>query len=249
MAHGAVASAELGDDLAREILTDWRTAPIEESLRAMLRFLEKLTLAPNQVTASDVPDCEDVSYRAIIDAIYICAGFNIINRIADALGFEVPPVRAFHGITWFLRAFGYKLLSGLWLWTTRDQDADMGEGERDILTVEPSECAYAVKMERLKRIVLHSPGRLEPSIREAACNGADLPGVLGRYVKKVAYAAHEITDRDIAALRDAGYTEDQIFEVTVSAAMGTGLLRLEVGLCALKQSRVGRRLTVYCTNG
>jgi alkylhydroperoxidase family enzyme len=32
-----------------------------------------------------------VSERAILDAINICAAFNLIDRVADALGFEVPP--------------------------------------------------------------------------------------------------------------------------------------------------------------
>ena len=31
-----------------------------------------------------------VSDRAILDATYVCVGFNIIARIADALGFKIP---------------------------------------------------------------------------------------------------------------------------------------------------------------
>ncbi|MGZ3583289.1 MAG: hypothetical protein ACXVCT_11095 [Ktedonobacterales bacterium] len=31
-----------------------------------------------------------VSERAILDAINICAAFNLIDRVADALGFDIP---------------------------------------------------------------------------------------------------------------------------------------------------------------
>jgi alkylhydroperoxidase family enzyme len=45
-----------------------------------------------------------------------------------------------------------------------------------------------------------------------------------------------VTDEDIGALREAGYTEDQIFEATVSVALGTALMRLEAGMTALRGS-------------
>jgi hypothetical protein len=53
-------------------------------------------------------------------------------------------------------------------------------------------------------------------------------------VKKVAKYAYDVTDKDVTALREAGYSDDQIFEATVSAALGAGLVRLEWGLSALR---------------
>jgi hypothetical protein len=44
---------------------------------------------------------------------------------------------------------------------------------------------------------------------------------------KVWERAHEITGEDIAALRHLGYSEDQIFELTICAALGAGPVRLE----------------------
>jgi len=74
-------------------LDDWRTAPVDERVRATLGFLEKLTLDP----ASLDPDEADkvraagVSDDAMLDAIAVAALFNTIDRIADALRFDVPP--------------------------------------------------------------------------------------------------------------------------------------------------------------
>jgi uncharacterized peroxidase-related enzyme len=83
----------LGDPaLVQSVLADWRTAPINEKLRATLGFLEKLTLEPERVTTTDVAELRAVSVsdEAIENAIHVCALFNIYDRVADALGFAVP---------------------------------------------------------------------------------------------------------------------------------------------------------------
>jgi alkylhydroperoxidase family enzyme len=79
------------------VLNDWRTAPINEKLRATLGFLEKLTLSPGDVGPGDIVPLRDagVSDGAIEDAIYACTYFNMIDRIADSLGFEVLSDEAF----------------------------------------------------------------------------------------------------------------------------------------------------------
>ncbi len=74
------------------MLADWRTAPIAPALRATLGLLETLTLTPEAVGPADIVAvcAAGVSERAVLDAIYICAAFNLIDRVADALGFEIP---------------------------------------------------------------------------------------------------------------------------------------------------------------
>jgi hypothetical protein len=64
-----------------------------------------------------------------------------------------------------------------------------------------------------------------------------VPEGLRDYVEKVALEAHRVTDDDIAALKAAGHTEEAIFEVTIGAALGAGLARMERGLAALRRSR------------
>ncbi len=81
--------------------------------------------------------------------------------------------------------------------------------------------------------MLFGPGVLDPAVRKVASVAGELPGVPGSYVKKVWQRAHEITSEDVAALRQIGYSEDQIFELTVSAALGAGLARLQSALSAL----------------
>lgn len=71
---------------------DWRTAPLRPEVAAVLRFLEKLTLRPEEIGPADAQAVRaaGVADRALRDAITICALFNMIVRLADSLGWEVP---------------------------------------------------------------------------------------------------------------------------------------------------------------
>jgi alkylhydroperoxidase family enzyme len=70
-------------------------------------------------------------------------------------------------------------------------------------------------------------------LREAARPNRTAPPNFAPYLDKVRRNAYEVTDEDIQALRDAGFSEDVIFEQTVSVAVAAGLERLDAGLEAL----------------
>jgi uncharacterized peroxidase-related enzyme len=95
--HSAVASEALGDAFVTAVLDDWCSAPIDQKLQTTLGFLEKLTLTPREIEQNDIAQMRmaGVSDRAIEDAIYVCAYFNIIDRIADSLDFEVLSAETF----------------------------------------------------------------------------------------------------------------------------------------------------------
>jgi hypothetical protein len=46
--------------------------------------------------------------------------------------------------------------------------------------------------------------------------------------------AYKVTDREVAELKSDGFTEDEIFQHTVSAAVAAGLERLDAGLAVLR---------------
>ena len=114
---------------------------------------------------------------------------------------------------------------------------------------------YAKLAERLRDSVLNGDGETRPALRHAvAARGAELAGRsaepaapaaqeipenLRDYVDTVSLHAHRITDEDIQALRRAGYSEDALFELSLSVAVGAGLARLERGLAALRGNEGG----------
>ena len=56
------------------------------------------------------------------------------------------------------------------------------------------------------------------------------------YLDKVRHRAYRVTDDDVDALRER-YSEDEIFEATVSVAVAAGLERLDAALDALGEGQ------------
>jgi alkylhydroperoxidase family enzyme len=96
---------------------------------------------------------------------------------------------------------------------------------------------HAHLLKQLADAVLASDGSLAPDVRRAIAERGAVPEALADYVRKVHEHAYKVTDEDIAALVAAGYSEDAIFEATVSAAVGSGLVRLQAGLAAMKKKQ------------
>ena len=94
----------------KAVLADYRTAPIDEKLRAMLGLLEKFTLNHEQLNASDVRVVLDagVTREAIRDAFYVAFLFNTYDRLADTLGWQLPDNRYYTKAGRFLLKKGYK---------------------------------------------------------------------------------------------------------------------------------------------
>ena len=86
--------------------------------------------------------------------------------------------------------------------------------------------------------VLGPDGRSAQSERQSVYNfalnasgvGTDdtgLPETLKTYIEKLTHSPYKILDRDVDALRDAGYSEDQIYEITIANALGAAAGRYQ----------------------
>ncbi len=53
------------------------------------------------------------------------------------------------------------------------------------------------------------------------------PPAMATYLEKVRLHAYKVTDADVQALKDAGCSDDEIFEQTVAVAISEGLRRLD----------------------
>jgi alkylhydroperoxidase family enzyme len=92
------------------VLADYRTAPIDEDLRAMLGVLESFTLAPETLNAGALRSLLDrgVTRDAIRDAFYVAFLFNTYDRLADTLGWELPQDAYYPKAGQFLLKHGYR---------------------------------------------------------------------------------------------------------------------------------------------
>jgi alkylhydroperoxidase family enzyme len=78
--------------LTQQVLDDYTTAPIDGRLRATLGLLKKVTLDHGNLGSDDVRTVmrAGVSKQAIQDALEVAFLFNIYDRLADAMGWNVP---------------------------------------------------------------------------------------------------------------------------------------------------------------
>jgi alkylhydroperoxidase family enzyme len=64
-------------------------------------------------------------------------------------------------------------------------------------------------------------------LRDVMLGTAPAPAQMSNYLAKVRDRAFTVTDRDVEELKEAGISEDEIFEQTVAVAIAEGLRRLD----------------------
>jgi AhpD family alkylhydroperoxidase len=180
-------------------------ASARPQLRTARAFLATVTLTPDRADATGVAGLPE---QAVLEALHVNLVFNIITRLANAFGFTLREGQL-HSGTRALHRFGYRfprllLADGE---TTRHDDA----------------------VKNLRHAVLEAPATTDPALRTAAATGGPLPEPWQSYATTVRDASYKITDTDIDRLVAAGHTEEEIFEVTVAAAVGAAVHGFDAG--------------------
>ena len=177
------------------------------SARAELRQVRAFLDAVNrgQVDASGISGLPE---RAVVDALHVQLVWNVVNRLANAFGFELRDGQL-HSGTRALHRFGYRFPGFLLAGGDRTDHGDV--------------------VADLRHAVLSAPATTTPALRTAAATGDTVPEPWRAYAETVRDASYAVTDADIARLTAAGHTEDEIFEVTVAAAVGAALRAYEAG--------------------
>jgi alkylhydroperoxidase family enzyme len=99
-----------GNDVLDDRLTKLDEVELSVGARAMLPLIEKFTRAHDTLSAEDISAVRalGVSDEAISDAFYVAYLFNIINRMADALRFEIGSQSDFDKSTKSILGRGYR---------------------------------------------------------------------------------------------------------------------------------------------
>ena len=98
------------------------------------------------------------------------------------------------------------------------------------------------RMEKAIASLLGAPGETDTSLRQAVFDrvrigAGEVPEDLRTLVEKIADRPWSVNDEDLTQLREAGYSEDQIYELVLAAAAGAGVHRFEAGLRAIEGAR------------
>lgn len=91
------------------VLTDFRTAPIDDRAKALFAFLEKMNRASNRLEPADLDAVLAAGWttEAVYDAITVCSLFNFYNKWVDATGVSDMPAAAYEGSGERLATLGY----------------------------------------------------------------------------------------------------------------------------------------------
>ncbi|MFJ9779483.1 hypothetical protein ACIRSS_07865 [Amycolatopsis sp. NPDC101161] len=169
-------------------------------LLAVQRFVEDVSRDADL----DPAVVRDLPAHAVSEALDVNLVWNIVNRLANAFGFELLDGQLKTGTRALHRA-GYRFPGFL-----------LADGPAD-----------------LRESVFEQPAHTNPELRRAAGTGSGLPSPWGDYVALVRDASHRVRDDDVRALLTAGCSEDEVFEVTVAAAVGAALRSFDAGRAAL----------------
>ena len=98
-----------------------------------------------------------------------------------------------------------------------------------MLTEDKKRAAYRALQDR----IVNGEGRASPEQRARAFGNAGLSPPLDGLLGKVATRPAQVTDADFAAARAAGFSEDELFELVICAAVGQSARLYDAGLAAL----------------
>ena len=86
----------------------------------------------------------------------------------------------------------------------------------------------------LVRRILKGTGKASLPERWAAFNNSNVAQPLGALVEKVAMHANTVTSEDITVAKASGFSEDQVFEIAVCAAVGQATRQYNAAIAALE---------------
>lgn len=181
------------EDLAHQIAEKHRCPFCIDSHAEMTRLAGHDPAATRSV--------DDAPPEARREAARVRLVWDVVNRLGNAFGFALRGDQL-HSGTKALHRFGYRF-PGFLLAGGRDAGHD-----------DP--------VENLRHAVFEAPAQTDPALRRAAATGDGLAEPWASYTAMVRDASYRITDADIARLL-ADHTEDEVFEMTVAAAVGAAL--------------------------
>jgi hypothetical protein len=91
---------------------------------------------------------------------------------------------------------------------------------------------HRLLVNRIRQGLGHAPA----DQRARAFDNAALPEPIRPLLDKVATASAQVTDADFARAGQAGFTDDQLFELVICAAVGQATRQYEAGLAALAEA-------------
>ena len=92
--HAAIARQHgVEQEVFDALIDDIQVAPVEDRLKPVLRYVKKLTQDPYKMSQADADAVFNAGWdeAALADAVWICARFNMMNRLTLGHGLNADP--------------------------------------------------------------------------------------------------------------------------------------------------------------
>jgi len=218
-AHSAIATLALDRSVVQATLTNFREAPLPPKLKAVLVFLEKLALRPDEVSVDDARQAADagVGRQELEDAMAVMTLFVITVRCADTFNFALLDDKELEKSAKRMLAQGYAF----------------GKAKT------PPHPDHLALASALRQRVLEGPGVTNPGLRQRmakrAAGGPAMEAPFDGLAYQIGRAAYKVTEEQVAQVIQQAGNEKAAFELIISAAVGAGLYRWDAGLAVLKE--------------
>jgi hypothetical protein len=108
----------------------------------------------------------------------------------------------------------------------------------DERTIDPTEEQHREAFDALQTAIMGGDAvAVTPiEVRRRAAERSHVPERFAAYVDTIHDHAYQVSDRTVWDLRASGASQDEVFEVTISAAFGAARARLQAGLAALREA-------------
>lgn len=215
--HGAVASAELGEDYVFSVLSEnWRQAPVTDRVLAALEYLDVLTMHPDTITVEQLQAWQERGLTPLAFEVLtaVCFCFSVMNRMVDSFGMDIDDEQ----VEQVRRGMGRNnTITGRVL----QQHSEATHGE------------FPAGFVALRESIYEGDGDLDVATRRAIATRviegdegvADLPHTVVALVDTIATKAFEVTPGMIEDLK-VTYSEAAIYEMVFTTSAATGIRRM-----------------------
>ncbi|MEM7385624.1 MAG: hypothetical protein AAF514_11830 [Verrucomicrobiota bacterium] len=216
----------MDQDLVDSVLQDWKTASIGERLRSALRLLEVMTLRPDNLNRQMVVDLQESGLTSpdLEEVAAVAFHFNFINRVSDAVDFTMLDTKQTARQARLLNLIARVVTGG------RTPEPSWTVGNDGL--VRPAELSAA------REYLLGYRGSVEPKLRTSIEGTAaslwnasrahyEIPKAVEDFVKPLSLYAYRIHDGLAAKVIEAGYSQRQLFEITLIGAFGAAIAAQE----------------------
>ena len=211
-------------------MDDWESAPVSDRILAALRLLEAQTKQPHEINSQFVNELREQGLNEVDMEEVVATGFhfNFINRIADAYDFPVFAPEVMKKLAKLLNFVGHRAPFGKWPSPSWDigedgvcRPVELNRGRQQFF-----EFSGLVSNKERKQVEAYTASMWKAN-RPTMVTESQLPGILVEYLETLSLYAYRITDHQVAKLREAGFSDPQLFEINCAGAFGAALPGIE----------------------